>query len=375
MTKREVNKILSKDQQELAKSLWNQGGKDKKDDLTLLNIAKTVAPNCEDLDRRSEEFKAVRHLLTVLKLKTSGGRDYEKIEINLTEDQKEYIKTNSLESNLELAQNIFRSKTIAVSSKKYIAVKKYKEYLLKGAVEEASSSGVSAENEESSENQQAYSPPDSIAQLATRVNFYISNTYSKQRTNRQQKNLDSLFAYLKTYRFIHQINTYTSDVDRKLFESSFIRYTFDKADLTQEEVDQYIVLCTEVVISANIQRTIQTMQEQIAVELDSGEKIPMTLVEAVNSARTEYNQCVGRQQKLLNDLKVKRSERISKQVKENASILNLVQLWKDEESRKEMIKMADMRREVLKTEINKLSSMDDVKARIFGLTEQEVLDG
>ena len=117
------------------------------------------------------------------------------------------------------------------------------------------------------------------------------------------------------------------------------------------------------------------MQEQIAVELDSGEKIPMTLVEAVNSARTEYNQCVGRQQKLLNDLKVKRSERISKQVKENASILYLVQLWKDEESRKEMIKMADMRREVLKTEINKLSSMDDVKARIFGLTEREVLDG
>jgi len=98
-------------------------------------------------------------------------------------------------------------------------------------------------------------------------------------------------------------------------------------------------------------------------------------VEAVNSARTEYNQCVGRQQKLLNDLKVKRSERISKQVKENASILNLVQLWKDDESRKEMIKMADMRREVLKTEINKLSSMDDVKARIFGLTEEEVLDG
>ena len=101
----------------------------------------------------------------------------------------------------------------------------------------------------------------------------------------------------------------------------------------------------------------------------------MPLVEAVNSARTEYNQCVQRQQKLLNDLKVKRSERISKQVKDNASILNLVEMWKDEESRKEMIKMADMRREVLKSEINKLSSLDDVKARIFGLSEEEVLDG
>jgi hypothetical protein len=160
-----------------------------------------------------------------------------------------------------------------------------------------------------------------------------------------------------------------------LFESSFIRYAYDKSDLTQEEVDQYIILATEVVISSNIQETIQTLQEQINMEMDSGQKIPMVLVEAVTSARTEYNQCVGRQQKLLNDLKVKRSERMQKQVKDNASILNLVLMWKDEESRNEMLKMADMRREVLKDEIGRLSSMDDIKARIFGLTEEEVLDG
>ena len=39
------------------------------------------------------------------------------------------------------------------------------------------------------------------------------------------------------------------------------------------------------------------------------------------------------------------------------------------------LKMSEMRREVLKTEIGRLSSMDDIKARIFGLTEEEVLDG
>jgi hypothetical protein len=109
--------------------------------------------------------------------------------------------------------------------------------------------------------------------------------------------------------------------------------------------------------------------------MSSGNRIPMPLIEAVTSARTEYNQCVTRQQKLLNDLKVKRSERLSNLVKENASILNLVQMWKDEDTRKEMIKMADMRREILKGEVGRLSSMDDVKARIFGLTEEEVLDG
>ena len=63
-----------------------------------------------------------------------------------------------------------------------------------------------------------------------------------------------------TFRFNHQINSLAATTDRELFESSFIRYTFDKGDLTQEEVDQYIVLATEVVIAANIQGRIEHLQ-------------------------------------------------------------------------------------------------------------------
>jgi hypothetical protein len=234
------------------------------------------------------------------------------------------------------------------------------------------SAGLASEEE----SQEDYKPPKNQERSIVRVNRYVLNGIDKDKiTAKQKKDLNSLISYLHTYRFLHQIATYTNTVDRDLFESSFVRYTYDKSDLTQEEVDQYIVLATEVVISSNIQETIATLQDQIDQEVSSGSKIPMPLVEAVTSARTEYNQCVTRQQKLLNDLKVKRSERLSSQVKDNASILNLVQMWKDEDTRKEMIKMADMRREVLKTEIGRLSSMDDVKARIFGLTEEEVLDG
>lgn len=113
-----------------------------------------------------------------------------------------------------------------------------------------------------------------------------------------------------------------------------LRYTYDKSDLTQEEVDQYIVLATEVVISSTIQQTITALQNQIDLATQEDGKIPMAIVEASSTARKEYNDCVNRQQKLLNDLKVKRSERLSKQIKDNASILNLVEMWKQEESRK-----------------------------------------
>ena len=61
--------------------------------------------------------------------------------------------------------------------------------------------------------------------------------------------------------------------------------------------------------------------------------------------------------------------------KENASILNLVQLWRDEESRNKMVALAEVRKKALENEVEKISSLDEIKARIMGLTKEEVLNG
>ena len=61
-------------------------------------------------------------------------------------------------------------------------------------------------------------------------------------TAKQKKELISLISYLHTFRFLHQIGTYGTEEDRELFESSFIRYSYDKADLTQEEVNAILTI-------------------------------------------------------------------------------------------------------------------------------------
>ena len=219
-----------------------------------------------------------------------------------------------------------------------------------------------------------YRPPKTPDRILARINKYVLDGIDKDKvTPQQRKEMTSLISYLHTYRFLHQINSYSSQGDRDLFESSFVRYCYDKSDLTQEEVDQYIILCTEVVISSNIQQTIQMIQMQIDAQIESDGKIPMTLIEASNSARNEYNQCVTRQQKLLNDLKVKRSDRLSKNIKENASILNLVYLWKEEETRKKMIRLAETRKAAVKEEIDRLMTIDEIKCKIVGLSEDQIL--
>ena len=185
----------------------------------------------------------------------------------------------------------------------------------------------------------------------------------------------TLIRYLHIFRFLHHINNLSTNTDRDLYESSFIRYTYDKPDLSQEEVDQYIVLSAESVIASNIQRRVEHLQGLLdnAAADTEGRRISMSLVESINTAQNEYHQSVNRQHKLLDDLKEKRSSRLKNQLKDNASILNLVEMWKDEETRKKMIVLAEKRKEALKEEIGKLSNMEEIKSRILGLTEGEVL--
>jgi hypothetical protein len=358
---------LTKEQEDLIIQIWNAN---KDNPPSLQELTQKVFPDVPNVDGRSVYGKAVKIFLASRSLNVKTKSQYTpKNRIDFTQDQKDYISNNaSLMSAVEISRELFQNYSLNNLSIEARSVQEYLDSLPKQV-----NPGTSTEEEES---QGDYKPPKNSERALVRVNKYVLNGLDKDKiTARNKKELTSLISYLHTYRFLHQIGTYGKQGDRDLFESSFIRYTYDKSDLTQEEVDQYIVLATEVVISSNIQAAIQTLQEQIDIEVNSGNRIPMPLIEAVTSARTEYNQCVTRQQKLLNDLKVKRSERLSNQVKDNASILNLVQMWKDEDTRKEMIKMADMRREVLKGEVGRLSSMDDVKARIFGLTEEEVLDG
>tara|TARA_Y100000004_G_scaffold108376_1_gene121563 strand:+ start:1297 stop:2391 length:1095 start_codon:yes stop_codon:yes gene_type:complete len=223
-----------------------------------------------------------------------------------------------------------------------------------------------------------YLPPKTETKAISRINKYVHEGIDKNNIKTSdKKNIAKLIAYMHTYRFLHQISNYASQDNRELFESSFVRYTHDKPDLTQEEVDQYIVLSAEVVIASNIQVRVERLQELLdqAAEETEGKRMAMSLVESINTAQTEYNQCVNRQTKLLNELKEKRSQRLSKQIKENASILNLVEIWKDEESRHKMIKLAEIRKKALEEEVERLSTMDEIKCRIMGLTEEEVLNG
>ena len=358
--------ILTEAQQLKLLTEWNN----RPDNPPSLVELVRVAFDRDDLDGRSKEGKAVKEFLASRQIKPRKSHEYQaKGLIDLSLEQKEYIGNNcSTMTGIEIAKILFKNEELTNLSQETRSVLEYIKTL---------PTNIKYNNQENENlSTDEYRPPKSEDRMIAKINRYIMDGVDKNKlTHKHKKDISSLIGYMNTFRFIHQINLYNDERDRELFESSFVRYTYDKSDLTQEEVDQYIVLSTEVVISSNIQQTINALQNQIDISMEADGKIPMALVEASNTARKEYNDCVNRQQKLLNDLKVKRSERLSKQVKETASIINLVQMWKEEESRAKLLKMAEMRKQVVEKEIDRLTTMDELKCKILGISKDEILNG
>ena len=345
--------------------------KDKNPKVSLNELVNAAYPTQLELDGRSKEGREVRAFLTEKNILARASHEYTKKEkLEFTDEQKEFITNNcKIMKAFELARVLFNNPKI---SNLHNETKAVQEFLKVLPVRETQ--GEIEDNEISNE----FKPPKTLDRALARINKYVMDGFDKNNLKPLHKKCITAFInYMHTHRIAYQMGVYSDDRDKLLFESSFVRYTYDKPDLTQEEVDQYIVLCTDIVIGATIQRRIEMLQELLDESaLDSeGRKISMSLVESISTGQTEYNQCVNRQQKLLSDLKVKRSDRLENQIKETASILNLVALWKDEENRNNMVRLAELRKGALKNELVRLSSLDEIKCKILGISEDEILNG
>jgi hypothetical protein len=346
----------------------------------------------DSLDGRSKEGRAIKEYISEFQIGSVKVNVIKKMEpFILSEDQKNKIKTEYKKdgfSVLAFTRDLLDNQNISALHLECRTVNDYIKFLEneedRKSLRLSNSGEFESINYEPSSNfrrgetpTEQYRPPATITQAIARINKYLNYGWKEDTLKRAQlKCVESLFSYLKIFRFLYQINNYSRQEDRELFEDAFIRYTHDKDDLTQEELDQFITLSNEVVIAADIQRRIEYLRmslDDMASESD-GKKISMSLNEAINNAQTEYNQCISRQDKLYKSLTVNRSKRIEEKRNENASILNLVYAWKQEENRERMIALAERQREALKEEVQKLSSVDEFKAIIRGIDPKEIFN-
>ena len=333
---------------------------------SIKELTNAIFPD-KGLDGRSNEAKSIKEYLATLNIKTKSSFNPKYAQdTNLTDEHKLYIRNNAATMSItEMGRALFNKENICKINLEYkliqefLNINKIKPFEL---------------NQQTNTNGVRFIPK-TLDQAARRVNKYVLDGIdikTLKKDTRLQNCLQSLIRYCHTPRYGLLMNTLADGVDVDLFESSFIRYAWDKPDLMEEEVDTYLNLCCDIVNYTKMQREVERLVEMRDQCLDDseGRRLSMGLVAAMGELYKEMDNNQKRQNAALKALNGTRNERMEGLRRGAASVSQLVEAWRDQLKRERQIALAERRKQMVRDEIKHLDTMDAFKAEIFGLNRE-----
>jgi hypothetical protein len=318
----------------------------------------------DDLDGRTKEGRAVRKYLLEnnIDYKTTRRRPQDKIELN--DSQKDFIIQQAQEglSSLEIAKLIFPQKQVKPLSNEQRTVLAHINEINPDFVPSQDSAAVSD-----------YVPPKSPSRVLKKINDATGLSLEEGKLNRQKQIcVEKLQINLSNSRFLKIINNYLNRPDRELFEQEFIRLSWDKPDLTADELNLYLNVCKEVINLEVVSAHLNKLNDMFDVADDQTE-MTVRLAEIIKAKSQEYHQCETRIENLTKKLQGDRAERMKKNQKDSASFLAIVQMFQEEEERKNMVRMAEMQKKLIKEEAERMEGMAEWKARVLGISKNDAI--
>lgn len=293
--------------------------------------------------------------------------------IHIPDGQKDFIlKHAHTTSPVELARLVFDRENITPFSKECVLIKAFIE-------ENAAQINQVDGKEEDEEIVRRTRSPKTVSQVLKYINKYCKTKYKEaELSSQQEKNAKALLHNMNTVNYRYALHSFENDKERELFESSFVRYTHDKYDLSEEESDMYVGLCVDHIEEMRLQKQIAVLSallDNAAVEDENGKAMRMSLIESLDKARQSLDRNRDRKQKNVKALTGNRADKLKNQASSNIAVTNLVGMWQDEEKRKELLRLGMMEKEALKDSVGHIHSMDALLATLNGMSEEEFIHG
>ena len=329
----------------------------------IMTITRNVFED-QTLDGRSHQGRAVKKFLasrgerhtTVVKEAQSKIRE-------LTPEQKQFLLSDNVEAGitaLDATRLCFKDRSLASLSVEHRMVMDFLNEFRTDLKEERPVS-------------ERWLPPKALSRAIKKVNDWAGVNFEElTMPTKQKRGCEKLLIYLQSVRFKTTINQFSTEEDRELFESEFVRASWDKPDLTVDEQNLYINMCSNYVRLKHVQRRLDKLNGMLD-EAAGQQDLTMRLTDIIKATSEELNQCEKRIEALANGLNGSRQKRLQEKGENGGSILALVEAFQEKEERDRMIKMADMKNKLISEEADRLESLDEFKARIFGVSKRELL--
>lgn len=354
-------KTLTSEQEIEILEYWKKRGVDTP---TVGEICEHLWPG-SNIEGRSALGIEVRKFLGTKELKARRAKEKPKGEYILSSAEEEFIRNNAeTMRKFEMAQVLFQDANISTLDRRYKALNNLYKTLDYGM--------SNGESERIAEGK--FVPPKTYFATLKLVNEYTMSGFDTSKiSEREKRGVEMLIKYLRAPRFIQSINNYENEENRELFLAEYIRATFDKPDLSNDELNLYINLCQEYIISASAHKDMEALNKKFHEAIESDVDVSMRLSEAMTSSKNKYDESKKRQDKLIAVLNGNRAKRLEAQMTRTQSVLSLVEYWKDAKKRQKMLKVAELRKKLVQSVASELNTMDNIKAEMFGVLDEAEL--
>jgi hypothetical protein len=324
-----------------------------------------LAFNDKQLDGRSWQGKLVATFLVEQKLnyKTTKFQKREPVR-DLTDDDKLYAISaiQNGENILNVARIIYKDDNIKRLSAEWRRVQAYCEV-----------AGISSQNEEDEVALGVYQAPRELARLVNIVNSAMGTKIEAEKVSGKYKAyFDKLRVNLDNSKLKRILNAYESKKDRDLFVDEFVRLTFEKPDLTPDELNLYMQIVRDGISLEVLEGKINKMN-QMFMDIEEASELNQRFSENLKACVDEKNQVTKRIADTTKKLQGDRGERLKNTGKDEASFIAVVQMAQEEEGRKNMLRLAELQKATITEEANRLENMDSWMCRIMGVTKEDVV--
>lgn len=343
-------------QQATARTLFREG----KD---VLEIAQKIFPSITT-DRRSPEYGAVRRLLSNLPPARvpAPPKPPAKGPVLLTEEQLRYIKENYKEENvLSLGKTLFPERADGMTPLHgeckaiQIFIKEFDPTFFKDMRRDMGE----------------YEPPKELNQLCELITKASNTPLNPDRLSTTDKACIKFLAHnLASDRFRSCMDQLATERERGIFESEFVKATWDKPDLTPDEVNLYINLCDEYINRDRVSRKYAKLDNAFLEIKDPQAEASIKFSEMIKTVSGERDQAAKRIESLINKLNGDRSKRLKEKGARTVSITAAFEAFKSEEERRQMLRIAQVQREAIQEEQKNMEGMPAWKARILGIKKE-----
>lgn len=358
--------VLTDDQKAILTEFWHEDAS---------QLLARLWPDRPELTKRHIEWKAAATFLATIGKRgstASGATPVKGFQSELSTSQKEFVAAAYKDCGgpVEVARTLFNNPKLIHSSPEVRAVSSYIRHL---------DPQYRREDEDVEESQ--YQPPSDAKALVARLRSYgVADEEGRlvcggaSYTQFEQKCLDILLGHMTRPAFRVEAEKFQKRLDREVFESTFLTNCWGKVDLQPEHVLQYIQLSSAMVQRNQADRLMRKLDERFHASLeDPDKKLSKPEVDALNATRGKVTEAVKHINQLITSLTGARNKMINERIAGSSSMHPVVAAWKTKEGRRQIMEVAAKYRKELGEEVSHLSAMDELKAQIFGISEEEIL--